>query len=304
MQPGVLETRDLKLVQAIASAGGVTRAAKQLHLSQSAVSHQLRGLEERLGLELFKRQGRRLEITAAGQRLVDVAAQVLAPLLQAELELRRGLARERPKLRLATQCYTAYHWLPPALKALSAEHPQIELALQGGSLGDACEPLLADELDLVLCVVPPKHRDLTNVLLFEDELVLAVPRGHALARKPYVDGRDLTEQTLIQSDISALARDHVRKILFPPGVSPAHVLRLPVSEAVLDLVQAGMGVSIVAGFTLGARLERGDLSAVRLTRRGFPRRWTGVFRKGSQLSGPIKTVLGILKRYEPPRNHP
>jgi LysR family transcriptional regulator for metE and metH len=302
MQSGVLETRDLRLVQAIANADGVTRAAKQLHLSQSAVSHQLRGLEERLGLELFKRHGRRLQITAAGQKLVDVAGQVLAPLLQAELELRRGLGLERPKLRVATQCYTAYHWLPLALKTLLLEHPEIELSLQSGSLGDAAEPLLKDEVDLVLCVVPPKHQALTRVPLFKDELVLAVPRGHALSRKPFVDGRDLTEQTLIQNDISALARDQVRKIVFPSGVSPARVLRLPVSEAVLDLVQAGLGVSIVAGFTLGPRLERGDLAAVRLTRRGFPRPWTGVFRRGTRLKAPILRMLAVLKRFEPARN--
>jgi LysR family transcriptional regulator, regulator for metE and metH len=301
MQTGVLETRDLKLVRAIALAGGATRAAKQLHLSQSAVSHQLRGLEERLGVELFKRHGRRLQITLAGQKLVDVADRVLAPLLQAELELRRGVALERPKLRVATQCYTAYHWLPQALKALRLEHPEIELSLQGGSLGDAGPPLLADEVDLVLCVIPPKSAALTRVRLFRDELVLAVPRGHALARKPYVEGRDLVDETLIQNDISALAREQVRKIVFPAGVSPAHVLRLPVSEAVLELVQAGLGVSIVAGFTLGPRLERGDLAAVKLTRRGFPRPWTGVFRNGTRLAPPIRTVLEILKRFEPPR---
>jgi LysR family transcriptional regulator for metE and metH len=91
MQSGTLEVRDLRLVQAIAESGGATRAARQLHLSQSAVSHQLRGLEQRLGLELFRREGRRLVITAAGQKLVDLAHQVLAPLLQAELELKRGL---------------------------------------------------------------------------------------------------------------------------------------------------------------------------------------------------------------------
>src|SRR4051812_30315365 len=96
---GSLETRDLRLVRAIAESGGATQAGKQLHLSQSAVSHQLRGLEQRLGLELFRRQGRRLLITNAGQRLVEAAQQVLLPLQQLELELKRGSFRERSKLR-------------------------------------------------------------------------------------------------------------------------------------------------------------------------------------------------------------
>ncbi len=298
-----LETRDLRLVATIASAGGATRAAQQLHLSQSAVSHQLRGLEERLGIPLFERRGRRLEITAAGRKLVDLAAQVLEPLRRAELELRRGLLTERPKLRVATQCYTAYHWLPKALRALGAQHPELELELQGGVMGDAAPPLLAREVDLVLCVVPPKKARLKRVALFRDELVLAVPRGHPLARKPFVSGRELADQTLIQTEISALARDHVRKLLFPPGVQPPRVLRVPVSEAVLDLVQAGLGVAVVAGFTLRARLERGEVEAVRLTRRGLPRPWTGVFRPEASLAGPIECVLEIFKLYQQHAKH-
>jgi LysR family transcriptional regulator for metE and metH len=300
---GSLETRDLRLVKAIAEAGGATRAAQQLHLSQSAVSHQLRGLEERLGLPLFRRQGRRLSITPAGQKLVELAHQVLLPLLQTELELKRGLLRERPQLRVSTQCYSAYHWLPLALQALATEHPEVELVLQSDAVGDAAEPLKGGHTDVVLCVKPPGKGVWTHVPLFKDQLVLAVPRGHALARKKFVEGSDLAEETLIQLNVSSLERDRVRKVLFGEHIMVRRVLRVPVTEAMLDLVQAGMGVSILPHFTLVSRIERGDLEAVRLTRRGFPRAWTGVFRKGSPLEGPIRTLLGTLKRRGLPRNH-
>jgi LysR family transcriptional regulator, regulator for metE and metH len=310
---GTLEARDLRLVQAIEQAGGATHAAKQLGLSQSAVSHQLRGLEERLGQPLFRRQGKRLRITPAGQKLVELAQQVLAPLLQTELELRRGLLRERPKLRVSTQCYTAYHWLPRALQALMTEHPEVELVLQSDVVGNADEHLKDERSDLVLCVIPPSKGGWSKVPLFKDELVLAVPRGHALARKKFVQGSDLAGETLIQTSVSSLERDRVIKVLFGQQVgrdprahgtaSVRHVLRLPVTEAVLDLVQAGMGVSILAAFTLQQRLERGEIEAVRLTRRGFPRSWTGVFRKGSPLEAPIRTLLGTLRRQGLPRKH-
>jgi LysR family transcriptional regulator for metE and metH len=302
MQSGTLEARDLRLVQAIAQAGGATRAAKQLALSQSAVSHQLRGLEDRLGLALFERQGRRLRITRAGEKLVELAQQVLAPLLQAELELKRGLHRERPKLRVATQCYTAYHWLPHALQALMREHPEVELVLQSEVVSGAHEPLDDDRCDVVLCVIPPTRGAYVRVPLFKDELMLAVSRGHALSRKPFVDGPDLEGETLIQNNISSVERERVLKQLFRGDPKLRHVLRVPVAEAVLDLVQAGMGVSVAAGFTLTRRIERGELEAVRLTRRGFPRAWTGVFRRGSRLEGPIRTLLGTLKRQGLPRN--
>jgi LysR family transcriptional regulator for metE and metH len=303
MQSGTLEARDLRLVQAIDQAGGATRAAKQLGLSQSAVSHQLRGLEERLGLPLFRRQGQRLRITPAGQKLVELAAQVLLPLLQTELELRRGLFRERPKLRVATQCYTAYHWLPRALQALSTEHPEVELVLQTDPVGSAEEHLKDERSDLVLCVIPPSKASWSKVPLFKDELVLAVPRGHALARKKFVEGADLAGETLIQTTVSAIERERVIKMLFGKHGGVRHVLRLPVTEAVLDLVQAGMGVSILAAFTLQQRIERGEIEAVRLTRRGFPRSWTGVFHKGSPLEAPIRTLLGTLRRQGLPRKH-
>jgi LysR family transcriptional regulator for metE and metH len=303
MDAGTLETRDLRLVQAIAEAGGATQAAKHLHLSQSAVSHQLRSLEERLGVELFRRHGGRLCITGAGEKLVALAQQVLLPLLQTELELRRGGFRERPKLRVATQCYTAYHWLPQALQALMAAHPEVELVLESEIAGEADQHLRDDCADVVLCVAAPKKGPFSRVPLFKDELVLTVPRGHALARKKYVEGSDLAEETLIMSPTSPQERDRVRKLLFGEHGRVKHVLRLPVTEAVLDLVQAGMGVSILAGFTLGGRIQRGELEAVRLTKRGLSRSWSGVFPRGSALEGPIRTLLVTLKRHGLPRHH-
>jgi len=303
MNSGSLETRDLRLVQAIAESGGATQAAKLLHLSQSAVSHQLRSLEERLGVELFRRQGGRLCITLAGEKLVELAQQVLLPLLRTELELKRGGFRERPKLRVATQCYTAYYWLPKALQALMAAHPEVELVLEGEIVGDAEEHLRDNRADVVLCVMPPAKSSFTRLPLFKDELVLAVPRGHALARKKYVEGSDLSEETLIQNQTSAQERERVKRLLFGEHGRVKHVLRLPVTEAVLDLVQAGMGVSILASFALGARIQRGELEAVRLTKGGLSRTWSGVFPKGSALQGPIRTLLATLKRYGVPRNH-
>jgi len=301
MSPSVLETKDLRLVQAIAECGGATPAAKRLHLSQSAVSHQLRGLEERLGLALFERRAGRLRITAAGQRLVEVARQVLVPLAQAELELRRGLHRERVKLRVATQCYTAYHWLPRALASLMAEHPQVELVLQSDMAGSAAEQLRDDRTDLVLSVSAPVKGPFVQVPLFDDELVLAVPQGHPLSRRRFVEGGDLRDETLIQPEASIMQRERVRKQLFGSGQGVQRVLRLPTAEAALDLVQAGLGVSILASVTLQGRIARGELAAIRLTRRGLPRAWTGVFRKGSALAGPISTLLESVQRQTPSR---
>jgi len=189
------------------------------------------------------------------------------------------------------------------LQALLAEHPQVELVLQSDAVGNAAEYLQDDRGDVVLCVIPPSQAQLTRVPLFKDELVLAVPRGHALGHKPFVQGSDLTDETLIQNSASPVERERVIAKLFDGPLKLRHVLRLPATEAVLDLVQAGIGVSILPSFTLTQRIARGEVEAVRLTRRGFPRAWTGVFRKGSPLEAPIRTLLGQLKRQGLPRKY-
>jgi DNA-binding transcriptional LysR family regulator len=141
--------------------------------------------------------------------------------------------------------------------------------------------------------------------LFKDELVLAVPRGHWLAARKYVDGRDLKEETLILNNVSALEREYVKQLLFgAAGGKVARVLHLPATEAVLELVQAGLGVSVLASFTLTTRVARGDLAAVRLTRRGIKRQWVGVFPQGSRLSRPIRTLLATLKAAAPTAKAP
>ncbi|HEX7668400.1 MAG TPA: LysR family transcriptional regulator [Polyangiaceae bacterium] len=292
----ILETRDLRLVHAIAEAGGATQAARLLHLSQSAVSHQLRGLEERLGVPMFEREGRKLRITPAGERVVQLSRDVLGPLAHAELELRRGAGLKRPKLRIATQCYTAYHWLPQALAALSARHPEIDLTIVSETAGDVASALEDNRLDLALCVIPPPGRNFGRQTLFRDELVLAVARGHRLAKKKYVEGRDLSTETLIQNEVESSQRERVRKMLFKEGQGFARVIRIPVTDAILELVQAGMGVGLFADFMLRARVERGELEAVPLTRSGIHRTWTGVFRRASPLVGPIATLLHAVKQ--------
>ena len=291
-----LEVRDLRLMMAIAECGGATRAARVLSLSQSAVSHQLRNLEERLGCRLFERSGKRLIITAAGERLVKLGAEVLKPITLAEQEIRRGATGERLLLRVATQCYTAFHWLPSAISVLSAEHPHVELVLTGEAPADFAAALDACQLELGLCVSPPRATRLERVRLFEDELVLVVPRGHQLAKQAFASGADLGGETLIMNQIASPERERVRKALFPRGEKPAKVMRVPFSEAIIELVSAGLGVSIMAGFTLQRAVRRGDVETVRLTRGGIRRSWTAVFRRNTRVDAAVRLLIEAVKR--------
>src|SRR6188768_3050571 len=124
-----LDVRHLELVRAVAGAGGLSRATSVLHLTESALSRQLTALEEALGARLFLRTGRRMLLTPAGERLLQSAGGVLETLRRTEEEIRRLSADGAGLLRLATECYTCYHWLPALLSDFSARHPRVELRI-------------------------------------------------------------------------------------------------------------------------------------------------------------------------------
>src|SRR5262245_52175995 len=122
-----LEVRHMKLVQAVAAHGSLTRAGGELHLTQSALSHQLRDIETRLGTALFLRVGKRMVLTPAGEQLLRSARDVLSLIGRAEEEVRRYAGTNGAVLRLSTECYTCYHWLPPLLQAYASAHPNVEV---------------------------------------------------------------------------------------------------------------------------------------------------------------------------------
>src|SRR5919197_3336094 len=145
-----LEVRHLQLVAAVADVGSLTRAGDRLHLTQSALSHQLRDIESRLGAALFLRVGKRLVLTPAGERLLASARDVLERLEQAEHEIRQMGRDDSGVLRLTTECYTCYHWLPPILTRYRRQFPRVEVRIDVNATPHPVEMLLAGKIDLAL----------------------------------------------------------------------------------------------------------------------------------------------------------
>jgi len=291
-----LEIKDLRLVSALSSEKTTTRAASALGLTQSAISHQLRSLEERLGVEIFERKGRGLAITEAGERIRELSKDVLAQMLSLEAELTRGNADPTIELRLATQCYTAYHWLPRALKVLEETHPEVRLKLVPEATSSPRASLEKGELDLAFSLENKKDPRFCQKRLFSDELVLVCSKDHALAGRDSVDGSDLESDQLYLYDIPMEQRTMVHRILFPSGQgSFASVTRMPLTEAICELVRANLGVSIMASWSVKALVERGELCTIRIGKKGIQRHWVAAYRRDTELTGPIRTLLRFLK---------
>src|SRR5262245_43047377 len=152
-----LDSRDLRLVLALATARTTAGAAASLHLTQPAVSRALLAVEDKLGVRLFERTPRGLDPTPAGRTLLDGAPRLLQDLHAIESRL-RGPAAPLQRLRLVCECYTAYHWMPSALQRLRASLPGIDLAIALESTGDPIAALQAGDIDVALVSEAPTPR--------------------------------------------------------------------------------------------------------------------------------------------------
>src|SRR5688500_4694546 len=145
-----LEIRHLRMVEMIAREGGVTAASEKLFVTQSALSHQLREIEDRLGTSLFLRRKRKLNLTDAGRRILKSAHSILNELTAAEQDVRRLAEGKEGILRISTQCNTCYHWLPALIQEFQKRHPGVEVQINVEATRDPYGALWKGELDLAL----------------------------------------------------------------------------------------------------------------------------------------------------------
>ena len=273
-----VEVRHLKLVRAVVREGGLTRAAAALHLTQSALSHQLAELERRLGATLFARAGRRLVATPAGERLACAAEEILGELERAEGDLPGLDGAGGGVIRVSTECYTAYHWLPRALESFRHRYPRVSVQIVVEATRRPLPALLEGRLDLAIVTQKSGNRPIEHHPLFDDEMVLVVPPGHPLADAPFVTPAQLAAETLILYSIPLAESDLFQRFLRPSGVTPARIVHVELTEALLELVRAGQGVAGLAGWAVAPDVKARRLIAIRLGRRGLRRRWYAALR--------------------------
>lgn len=267
-----LEIRHFRLLAAVADTGSLASASLQLHLTPSALSHQLRDAEERLGVQLFQRRNRRLLLTGAGETLLLSARRVLATVADAQAALRTNAPEDL--LRISTGCYTVYGWLPAVLRMWQPEFPRVEVRVVIEATRQPIPALLDGQIDLALTTDAPRQPRLARTPLLSDELVVLVPEGHPLAMKPYVDAADLAAENVLTYDAPREQLDLFTRLFWPAGVEPRRTTRVPLTEALIDLVRGGMGVTALADWVIPE--DRTGLRMVRLTRNGLCRRWSAV----------------------------
>jgi len=274
-----LEVRHLRLVQAITEENSITRAGARLNLTQSALSHQLRDIEEKLRTPLYLRVNKRLVLTPAGEAVLAAAREVLPRIAAAEESLARIATNADGVLRLATQCYTTYHWLPEVMRRFNDRYPRVELRILLEATQRPMEALLDGELDVAILTRRAMHKDVVFTPILDDEMLLVVPPSHRLAQRRWIDPREIEQETLIlhnPPEKSFFVQDY----LAPHGIRPRAFSQVQLTEAIVSMVAGGLGVSVLANWAVSRELRAGTLHGVKITRRGARRQWSAATLKG------------------------
>lgn len=300
-----LEIRDFRLVVAISEHGTLTRAGQELNLTQSALSHQLADLERRLGAAIFERSGRRMIANRLGVRLASHGKELLHRLGDVERDVFDAAARREAVLRIATECYTCYHWLPPVLAQFRAQHPTVDVEVVPSATRRPLAALVAGRLDLSIVSTISRDRRISFAPLFEDELLLIMSPDHRLAGRRSVDPTELRrERTFLYSkpDESYV----YRRVLGPAGVSPRQVTPIQLTEAMVELVKSSMGVGVLARWAVQRELDAGTLAAASLGPDGVRRRWRAATRSAGTTPVYLAAFVEFLRHViaHPPRTSP
>jgi LysR family transcriptional regulator for metE and metH len=293
LRPIALELRHLRLVYAIQELGSLTRAAERLNVTQSALSHQLREIEDRLGVQLFLRVGKRLVASEAGEQLGRRAREILQTVVDVEDDLLQRARARRGTIRLTTECYTCYHWLPPLLKRFQKPYPEVQVQIVAGATGRSIDALLEGSVDLALTTRTPKRHDLRSRHLFDDELMLITAPDHPLASRKYVVPSDLTAERVILYSKPPFSHFH-EQFFGGTGIEPKEVVDVQLTEAMISMIQAGLGVGAFARWAVQAELKKGTVAAVQLGRNGLHREWKAVTRASDRPAQYVEDFLDLV----------
>jgi LysR family transcriptional regulator, regulator for metE and metH len=267
-----MEIRHLKLVKAIVEEGSITKAISKLHLTQSALSYQLKEAETQIGTKIFLRINKKLILTKAGEEIYHLAKDIVGKLHLTEEKIKQLVYGERGEIRISTECYTSYHWLPSIMKQFQSLYPNIDLKIVMEATHYPLQKLLGGELDVAITSDPIKNENILYTELFQDEMIAIVSEMHPWIKKKFVYAADFADQTLIIHSLPLETVSIHQFVLAPAKISPKKLIVLPLTEASVEMVKADMGIMVIAKWAVKQHLQNSTLKTVQIGRNGFKRK--------------------------------
>jgi LysR family transcriptional regulator, regulator for metE and metH len=245
-----IEFRHLRTIRAIHQAGGLARAADILNMTQSALSHQVAGLEDQAGVELFVRRSKPMRLSSAGLRMLRLAERILPEIDALADEFRALRSGKVGRLHIAMECHACFEWLFPVLEQFRHSWPDIDVDIRAGLAFEALPALNREEVDLVISSDPIKMDGVTFNPLFDYHPVFVAAAQNPLAQKPYIGADDFRDQTLITYPVSRDRLDVFSEVLTPARVEPRATRQVELTAVILMLVAANRGVAVLPDWVL------------------------------------------------------
>ncbi|AON56939.1 LysR family transcriptional regulator [Herbaspirillum seropedicae] len=265
----MLDRIHLSIVQEVERQGSLTAAAGVLHVTQSALSHSMKKLEQQLGTDIWLREGRHLRLTQAGQYLLAVANRVLPQLSLAEERLRQFAQGERGALRIGMECHPCYQWLLKVVSPYLAAWPDVDVDVkqkfQFGGIG----ALFGYEIDLLVTPDPLDKPGLVFEPVFDYEQVLVVASDHPLADADYVKPKQLSNEVLVTYPVPVDRLDIYTQFLAPAGIVPRRHKTIETTDIMLQMVASGRGVAALPRWLVLEYAEQMEVVPVRLGKQGI-----------------------------------
>jgi LysR family transcriptional regulator for metE and metH len=292
-----IEFRHLRTIKAIHEAGGLAKAADLLNTTQSALSHQVKGLEDQAGVELFVRRSKPLKLSAAGTRLLRLAEQVL-PQIEATVAEFTGLRDGHSgRMHIAIECHACFEWLFPVLEHFRRDWADVDVDIRPGLAFDALPALMKEEVDLVVSSDPEDIAGVEFIELFDYAPVFVASKDHPLAQKEFIEASDFRGETLITYPVERSRLDIFSQLLIPAKVEPAAVRQAELTAVILLLVASNRGVSVLPDWVVREVKYSSDYVTRPLTKNGLTRRLFAAIRS-EERDKPYMQRLIELARIE------
>ncbi|CUH63843.1 Cyn operon transcriptional activator [Thalassovita gelatinovora] len=267
-----IEMRHLRTIKAIHDSGGLARAADQLNITQSALSHQIKHLEEQTGVELFVRRSKPMKLTAAGIRLLRAAEKILPEMAALEEQFKGILSGKTGRLHIAIECHACFEWLFPVLEQFRKAWPEVDVDIRAGLAFDALPALQREEVDLVISSDPDKLPGVEFVPLFDYSPVFVASSAHPLAQKDFIEAEDFAAETLITYPVDRNRLDIFTELLTPAGVEPAALRPVELTAVILLLVASNRGVTVLPDWVVREVKYSSDYVTRPITEKGLTKR--------------------------------
>ncbi|MEZ8213673.1 LysR substrate-binding domain-containing protein [Vibrio sp. 1F148] len=267
----MIELKHLRTLTTLRDSGSLTATATSLHLTQSALSHQLKDLEARIGGQLFLRKTRPVKFTSEGEILLKLADEIQPQIAKAENELASLKEDVNGRLHMAIECHSCFQWLMPALKEYQVAWPSVTLDFSSGFGFEPLPALMAGELDLVITSDIQPRSEVHYEPLFDFEMRLITAINSPLAEKPSIEPQDLSDITMLSYPVQKQRLDVVKHFLQPAGVEPKKWKQADNTLMLVQMVSAGLGVAALPNWAI-SEFSRQGLIASKPLGNGLSRR--------------------------------